>query len=414
MNKEKLVELAEENKAELFQIFSDILKIPSTSDMLDTTEITKYIRNYLSKNNIESKTYEAKSKLYNIIAHIGSTNGKQLILCGHDDTVPVGDESKWEFPPFSGNIVDDYFQGRGASDMKGGVAGILFIFVLIHRYHLEPKNGGISLVIVPDEESSGKYGASWLLDQGLISGDGCIIAEPSGILNPTIGQKGSSWFKLTVHGVPGHGSLAPFSGKNAIIDMLKAVNSIRKITDLKIEVPDDVKKLVETSKKYVLERENPNVIPVFEKVTCNVGTIKGGTSSNVVADKCEATFDLRLPFGITYEEVMNYIRKSLDELKLNYEIENFGFYGSANYTPAESPICSDLVSNINYVTKDEAFGVLQWACSDARHFRLHNIPVLQYGPAELDTIHGFNEKVKTEFVDICAKAYLLTVFDFLD
>lgn len=412
MDKKKLIKVVEENKKELFKLFSDILKIPSTSDLLDTDEITKYIKEYLNENGIECKLYEAKPKLHNIVAHIGSSTGKQLILCGHDDTVPVGDKSKWNFPPFSGEIVDDYFQGRGASDMKGGIAGILFVFVMIHRYHLN-LNGGITLVIVPDEESSGKYGASWLLDQGLIKGDGCIIAEPSGILNPTIGQKGSSWFKLTIYGIPGHGSLAPFSGESAIVNMLKAVNSIRKVTDLKINIPDDVKDLVEISKKYVLKRENPKVIPVFERITCNVGTIKGGTSSNVVADKCEATFDLRLPFGITYKEVMSYIRKSLDKLELKYDIENFGFYGSANYTSADNPICSSLVSNINFVTNEEAFGVLQWACSDARHFRLHNIPVLQYGPAELDTIHGFNEKVKVSYVDICAQVYLLTVFDFL-
>ena len=80
---------------------------------------------------------------------------------------------------------------------------------------------------------------------------------------------------------------------------------------------------------------------------------------------------------------------------------------------ATDPVCTAIINNISYVTEEEAYGVMQWASSDARHFREHHIPVLQYGPAYLPSIHNFDEKVKVEDVVLCAKVYVAAVIDFL-
>lgn len=412
-DKQELLALVEQNKEELIDLTSRLLQIPSENPEGDTREITAFILDYLQKNGIEATTYEPDPHRFNIVASIGPKTGKTLIYCGHSDTVPVGDLEQWEFSPFSGEIKDGYLLGRGASDMKAGLAGLIFSMVILKRYDVA-LDGELVLAVVPDEESGGDFGVPWLLEQGIVKGDGCLIAEPSSELNPTIGQKGSCWFKLTVYGVPGHGSLAPFVGKNAIVDAIRAIERIRTVTDLDIQPPKELEELLKVSNDYLLDNEREETRGVFEKITCNIGTIQGGTSSNVVADKCIVQVDCRLPFGTTNEETMAYIKTELDALGINYIIESFGFKSSANYTPAEDPICRAIVDNISYVLDDHAYGVLQWACSDARHFREYHIPVLQYGPAELNTIHGFNEKVKVSQVINSAKVYTLAAIDFLN
>lgn len=102
--------------------------------------------------------------------------------------------------------------GRGASDMKAGLAGIIFATKLLKKLDIELP-GKLTLAIVPDEETGGEFGVPWLLERGYVQGDGCLIAEPSSPLNPTIGQKGSYWFELEVRGEPGHGSLSPLVDK---------------------------------------------------------------------------------------------------------------------------------------------------------------------------------------------------------
>ncbi|MFD2388456.1 M20 family metallopeptidase [Enterococcus rivorum] len=322
-DKEKLSVLVRENQEELITLCSKLLQIPSENPEGDTTEITAFIEKYLNENGIETEIFEPDPKRFNIIAKIGNPNGKKLIYCGHSDTVPVGDLDKWDFSPFSGEIKDGYLLGRGASDMKAGLAGLIFSLVLLKRHDVA-LDGQLILAVVPDEESGGDYGVPWLLENKVITGEGCLIAEPSSELNPTIGQKGSCWFKLTVNGVPGHGSLAPFVGTNAIVDAIRAIEKIRTVTDLPIQPPKELEKLLAVSNQYLIENERSETKGVFEKITCNVGTINGGTSSNVVADKCVVQVDCRLPFGTTYDETMAYIKKELDQLEIDYTIESLG------------------------------------------------------------------------------------------
>lgn len=412
MKKNDVVNLVEESRDELIQLTSRLLQIPSENPKGDTKEISDFIINYLKENEIDTTVYEPDHHRFNLVAKVGENSGPQLVYCGHSDTVPVGDITQWDFDPFSGEVKDGFLLGRGASDMKAGLAGLIFATVLLKRHNF-PLKGGLTLAIVPDEETGGDFGVPWLLEKGHVKGDGCLIAEPSHALHPTIGQKGSCSFKLTVKGEPAHGSLAPFVGKNAIVDALNAIKEIQKVSELKPDIPEELKSLLQKSNDYLLERENPEMAGIFETVTCNVGTINGGTSSNVVADTCVVEIDCRVPFGIKRSTVMAFIKEKLDSLDITYTIEDLGVKSNANYTLAEDPVCEAVISNICEVTKKDAYGVLQWACSDARHFREYKIPVLQYGPAELSTIHGFNEKVQVEQVVDCAKVYLLAAIDFL-
>lgn len=412
--KQRLIDEVEANRDELIELCSSLIKIPSENPPGDTTEISQFISDYLAKYDLETKWHESNDKMFNLLSSIGEDEGKHLIYCGHTDVVPAGDLSKWDFDPFSGEIRDGWLLGRGASDMKAGLGGIIFAFALLKRLNVELP-GKLSLAIVPDEETGGEFGVPWLLSKGLIKGDGALIAEPSSRLNPTIGQKGSYWFELEVFGEPGHGSLSPLAGNNAITDAIAAIEKIRTLWDLKITIPEEVKELIEVSKRYMreVEKDREKFQPVLERITVNIGTIQGGTKSNVIPESCKVQVDCRLPFGVTRDEVTAYLKNNLDELGIRYEIRPFGFRSHANFTPADDPVCKAIVDNISFVTGEEAYGVMQWASSDARHFRDYNIPVLQYGPAFLPTIHGYNERVQVEDIVRCAKVYIAAVIDFL-
>lgn len=412
--KKQLIDEVEARKEELIELCGSLIKIPSENPPGDSTEISKFIESYLDKYGVKTEWHESADKMFNLISSIGSEDGKHLIYCGHTDVVPAGDRSKWDFDPFSGEVKDGWLLGRGASDMKAGLGGIIFAFALLKRLNVELP-GKLTLAIVPDEETGGEFGVPWLLEKGLVKGDGCLIAEPSSPLNPTIGQKGSYWFELEVFGTPGHGSLSPVAGGNAIVDAIAAIEKIRSLWDMEITIPEEVKGLIEVSQRYMreVEEDREKFQPVLERITVNVGTIQGGTKSNVIPESCKVQVDCRLPFGITQDEVTAYLKKELDGLGIRYEIRQFGFRSNANHTSAEDPICRSIVDNISFVTGENAYGVMQWASSDARHFREYDIPVLQYGPAYLPSIHGYNEKVLVEDIVRCAKVYAAAVIDFL-
>src|SRR5699024_8582208 len=140
-----------------------------------------------------------------------------------------------------------------------------------------PLEGEIELAIVPDEETGGELGVPWLLERNLINGDGCIIAEPSSSQNPTLGQKGSCWFKLTIYGEPGHGSLGPIEGKNAIVKAAKAIEKIKGIWDIDVSIPSEVQPVIDISKKYMKENEREEYENILERISVNIGVINGGT-----------------------------------------------------------------------------------------------------------------------------------------
>jgi succinyl-diaminopimelate desuccinylase len=147
----------------------------------------------------------------NLYARIG-TEKPNLVFAGHTDVVPPGDEAAWRHPPFAGEIAGERLYGRGAVDMKGGIA----CFVAAALDHLaahggKPKRGSISLLITGDEESVAVNGTVKLLQWAAERGekfDHCLLGEPSNVetLGDTIkaGRRGSLNGTLTVTGRQGH------------------------------------------------------------------------------------------------------------------------------------------------------------------------------------------------------------------
>ena len=231
----------------------------------------------------------------NLYARIGR-NGPHLAFAGHTDVVPVGDEKAWNFPPFEGAIKDDKLYGRGAVDMKGGIA--CFIAAVARYLEKNPLEGSLSLLITNDEEGPGINGTikllKWAADKGE-KWDAAIVGEPT---NPNnlgdmikIGRRGSLSGIITVTGHQGHVAYPE-----------RAANPL-----------DLVIKLCEALKNPVMDKGSEN----FEPSNLEITTIDtGNTATNVIPQQSVIRFNVRYNDNWTAETLKQEIKKRLNSVKL--------------------------------------------------------------------------------------------------
>src|SRR6218665_1698472 len=184
---QRLLGAIDESSPELLALAARLIRTPSENPDGDCTAVAELIVTHLSAGGIAPDTFDPGQGRVSVLAHLGEKrpDDRHLVFAGHSDVVPIGDSARWSFPPFAGDIVDGYLRGRGASDMKAGLAGLIHVFMLLRSLKV-PLAGKLSFVAVPDEETGGQGGADWLLDQGVLAGaDGGVIAEPPERTHPT-------------------------------------------------------------------------------------------------------------------------------------------------------------------------------------------------------------------------------------
>ncbi len=410
--KSKIWNQVEQEKEEILKLASDLIKIPSVNPPGNMQEIADFILKYLSDHGLSCDVHEPEKGRINLICSLGDPSGKKLVLNGHMDVVPPGNVDRWSFPPFSGKIEDGFLHGRGASDMKGGDAGIISAMRLLTKVE-DSLNGEVTLTLVPDEETMGIHGTGWILEQELVKPDACIIAEPTDVPLIDIGQKGAYWGRIKVEGTPIHGSLSPYRGDSAILKACKVMNKMMEITKTKIEQPEDIVEVIESSKPLV-ERliGSEGIGVILSSPTLNIGIIQGGEKVNIVPSECMIEFDIRLPIGFTANEATSRLADLLSGFGEMVELE-IATSIDPNYTSPSSPIVKLTRTNVKEALGKEPDIFVQWASSDARHFRLRGIDTVHYGPAIIEGIHGLDEKVKVDDIITATKVYTGTVIDYL-
>lgn len=217
--------------------------------------------------------------------------------------VPAGVDG-WTHDPFSGVIEDGFVWGRGSTDMKGGCAAVL---AALERVLDEPDEqsgsgketgpGGlsmpdersrsdkrsrcdelpISVAFVCDEENGRVDGVQYLLQEKAIIPCDCLVAEPTPCLNPSVGQKGLCRFQATFQGTPGHGSLYPFAGVNAIVKASSFIQRIMKVTEKEYAPEEMMSELIGNSEDAIAQIfPDADVARLLTRITCNPGVITGG------------------------------------------------------------------------------------------------------------------------------------------
>ena len=407
--------IVDRDQNKLLELCSKLIKTPSENPGGNIEEVVNVICKYFEESSIDYEIVRGKEDCPNIIVSLGNDNGKTLLLNGHCDVVPVGDLTKWEFPPFSGEIKDGKMLGRGTSDMKTGLGGLIFAMKTIKDNNIK-MNGRIVFHIVPDEETGGEFGTKWLYENGYFDrGDACIIAEPTSYNNCEVGQKGSLWIRLKSHGIPAHGSIGNYVGENAIVKLMKLLLALEELRTMEGKYEEKQLPILKDSKDIAKAAlKAPGVENVIDHITVNIGTIEGGTKTNMVPDYCEATVDMRVPIGITLKEVLDRFNGIIDKLGLKGIEYDYTWNSEANYTDIDTDLVKSVIGNAETVWQKKVVPAYQWASSDARYYRLKGIPTIQYGPANTEGIHSYNETVDVEDIINSTKVYLGIMADLLE
>lgn len=418
--KKTLCRFINNSRKEILKLCSDMVKIPSENPPGNMETIASYLKDWLEERGFTVKSYEPENGRISLVTSIGESEKPSLILNGHMDVVPAGDLKRWQFPPYSGKITNGKIFGRGTTDMKGGLTSIITAFVAISEV-MDKIPGKIILTAVPDEETGGEYGTGWLVKNNKISGNACLIGEPSGINGSFIGEKGLCWLRFEAKGVPAHGSL-PTIGESAIEKMMRALAVIRKIEKEKVKMPEDILETIAISKDFYKdialvkvndESKAKNVARAVDHNTVNFGVIKGGTKINIVPESCTVDADIRVPLGTTSEEVKNHIVRLLKEAGLADIKCSFIFKSEANYTPPTKKIFAILKQNVKEIIGIDLKPLYFTATTDGKFLRSKGIPTLNYGPGDLTFAHTYNEQIQTENIITVAKIIAGSTLDFL-
>ncbi len=379
-------------KRDLADLTIQLVQAPTENPPGNERIAVQFLKPLLSKMGFKTKTVLSPKGRCNIIAERRwGKSGRTLVFNGHLDVVPAGDPSLWKYPPFQGRFYKGRIYGRGASDMKSGIAAFIHAISMIDCSRIRLQQGGIILHLVSDEESHGHQGTGFLTRTGEIRGDAALVGEPTD-LQPVIAHKGALWIKISTLGKSAHGA-KPHRGVNAIEKMAKLVDRLNSIP---------------------LDREHP----LLGKPTLSIGTIRGGTKINIVPDRCEIEVDRRMSPSEKKEEVLGEIKEILESLRLRdplfrYRMEEIDFAEPSEVDPEEEIVRTG-VEAIEEVTGKKPLLSGFSGFTDSRFYiNQCHIPTLILGPGETDQSHTTDESVKVDALVHAAHIYALIILKFL-
>jgi succinyl-diaminopimelate desuccinylase len=306
-----------------------------------------------------------------------------LVFLGHTDVVPPGPLDQWDSPPFTPTLRDGLLYGRGAADMKGGIAAFITAcerFVGRHPEH----QGSIALMITSDEEGIATNGVVKVVD--VLENrnekiDWCLVGEPSSDKKIAdvvrVGRRGSLCAKLTIHGIQGHVAY-PDIAENPIHSFAPALAE--------------------------LTQENwDNGNEFFPKTTLQVSNINSGTGAeNIIPGSAEVLFNLRFSTELDAVTIKQRTHALLDKYDFNYTLD-WRLSGNPFLTTGGElidAIHSAVKSVTGYDTIDDTGG----GTSDGRFIAPTGAQVVELGPVNA-SIHKINEHVSINDLDTLSEIY---------
>ena len=195
---------------------------------------------------------------------------------------PVADDGLgWTKDPWGGELVDGKIYGRGVADMKCGTTASIFTYIYLSRIkdHLK---GKLTLTAVSDEETFGPYGARYLMEHHPeVHGDALLNGEPSRPLSVRFGEKGPLWIEFSVLAPGAHGAYTHAS-KSASKTIMALATELERLSEIKPIISDNVSRAIDAGRDAMDRAMGVGAGAIVDKVTLNVGTIKGGVKVNMV------------------------------------------------------------------------------------------------------------------------------------
>jgi succinyl-diaminopimelate desuccinylase len=412
---QQVLDRIDDRVEDLVELTRDLIRFPTINPPGEAYRpCAEFIGNRLAKRGFEIEYVRAEGApgdndtypRVNVIARReGSGSGPSVHFNGHIDVVEVG--SGWTVPPFEGLVKDGRVYGRGACDMKGGLASaIIAVEALIDSDPDYP--GAIEISGTVDEESGGFGGVAYLAERGWFSPprvDHVIIPEPLNVNRVCIGHRGVWWAEIETKGRMAHGSM-PFLGDSAIRHMSAVLERFEK-------------------KLYPMLAERKSDMPVVpdgaRQSTMNINSLHGGQAEGneglptpCVADSCRMIIDRRFLIEESLEEVRSEVTGILEDLAESRDDFQFDirelFAVEPSISDKNGPVAATTAAAIREILDVEPEIVCSPGTYDQKHIdRIGKLKdCIAYGPGLLDLAHQPDEWVGIEDMQAAAKVMALT------
>ena len=447
-NLDDLLAQVDASRNEIIELEQALVRIPSVNTGImptgDEMPVCEYIKDWLAQDGIQAEILESSPNRGNLIARLnGRSNKAGLNLSSHTDVVPVEDESKWQFPPFSATVADDRVYGRGASDCKGLVVAHMMTMRLLKRNGIELADDLI-LTAAADEEHGGRYGFGWLLENhpekitaplAVNEGGGATItAGGVSAYALGVGEKGRLQVEIDIKGVSSHASV-PWQGTNSLFRLAQVVKAIEEyepecdtstslfsyLSTFAIEhkpSPENVDEIIAE-----VERDNPHfasLLRALSRMTLTPTMVRGGIKSNSIPESIRLTCDVRtLP-----NQDDAYLRKQLDKVLegipgVEYQIDYMA-------VPNASPFETDFARSIRVATARalnvedvQMVPAITTGFTDSRFTRLLGATTYGFNGYHPDDdpfenkVHGTDESISVRSLVLGTRIMLALAYDVL-
>lgn len=366
------------------EILRDLVRLPSENPGGTEQAVVAYCKDFLEKLGYQVELQEVFPQRENLIARkTGAGMRRPMVFCGHMDVVPVSRETEgeWSYPPFGGEEHEGYIWGRGACDMKGGIAASLAAAELLIQQGIELP-GDVMFALTVDEEGL-MSGAKAMAQAGLLQEAGSIVVCDTTNLTMKTASKGRTWADVEFIGRSAHASIEN-AGINAIEKALGFIQRLKKH-----EMP------------YA---EHPRAGRFFY----GINMIQGGTEPAMVPDRCTITLDARLVPGQRPGEVWDCVQRLIDQmaeedsefqavLRIVEEREPWEMSG-------ESPLLTGVVSVGRELGMTISDGV-EAGTTDATFLKREGTDLVILGPGRTEEIHCVNERVEIQELQKAVRLY---------
>lgn len=399
----KIIGWIEENQEQLIQLTQDLVRIPSISGeeyevqkrvhkelevmgLLpefynpDEKELRKH-KDFFETTSFAKYGYDDRPNVAGLLK--GTGGGRSLCLSGHVDVVSPEPLEKWSRDPWSADVVDGNIHGRGAGDMKAGVAAMIFAVKALQENGIKLK-GDVQIETTIEEEDGGVGGVLYMRTIRPKT-NAALVPEPS---NHTISlaSAGVMYFRVTVPGLPAHAATAHF-GVNAIQKMMLVINEI-----------ENLHKDRQSRISYPTAESDPRM--KGRATTINIGVIRAGDWPSTVPGSCKIECRIGFPPGETREQVMAQVEVAVknaadgdDWLSKNRpEVTWFGWKARPHEIEESNPFVQQVRNSVNQVVGIDPMFIGGSSGLDTRFFVHHGVPAVTCGP-KAERIHSFDEIV---------------------
>jgi len=403
-NNEKIVlQKIDEMQDEIVKFHQQIVQIPSENPPSKYKEVAKFTENKMKELGLKTQI-----KRNNVIGELNISQGKTLIFNGHYDTVEAF--KNWTKDPFGGEIIDGKIYGRGASDDKSSVTAEIFATKALLNAKIN-LNGTLILTAVGDEETGGLRGAEYLLSEGLVKGDACLLGDASPDY-PFGYTGGTMYITFTIKGKQAHGLgfpdlPAPYrnehSGINTIERMVKIMNFLLELK----------KEFLKKESKYPLSDSRRSSVS-----SVNLAEIHGGNKITTVPDKCY----LHCSINTIPEQDIESVKKRILDFVEDFKRQDPDLDISVQIPISMEPFTIDDKTDFAKAVKKATMGVfkeerdfkLMMPSCDAHWFQERNIETIIIGSSRADNnVHSSDEFVYIEDLINTTKLFALTALNYL-